>query len=146
MMILRKQILVCRWKTNGFFIIQNIRKRIYIKRFNEFAFMVVSFNLLSIFMYEYVSSCTTRADVSLRYFYKSAEYKIIITSNIQLLVNLRLGTSFCNERITSSADNFRLFTVISRFKIFPDSTEGELWRSNGDRNPWFSSRRFLFSL
>ena len=38
MMILRKQILVYRWKTNGFFIVKNIRKRIYIKRFDEFAF------------------------------------------------------------------------------------------------------------
>ena len=45
MMILRKQILVYRWKKNGFFIIKNIRKRIYIKRFHEFAFIVVSFNL-----------------------------------------------------------------------------------------------------
>ena len=43
-MILRKQILVYRRKTNGFFVIKNIRKWIYIKRFNEFAFMVVSFN------------------------------------------------------------------------------------------------------
>ena len=32
-------------KENGFFVIKNTRKRIYIKRFNEFAFMVVSFNL-----------------------------------------------------------------------------------------------------
>ena len=43
MIILQKQILVIlvsRSKTNGFFIIKNIRKRIYIKRFNEFAFMV----------------------------------------------------------------------------------------------------------
>ena len=33
--------------TNGFFIIKNIKKRIYKKRFNKFAFVVVSFNLLN---------------------------------------------------------------------------------------------------
>ena len=42
---LTTQILVYKWKTNGFFIIKNIRMRIFIKRFNEFAFVVVSFNL-----------------------------------------------------------------------------------------------------
>ena len=39
------EILVYRWKANKFFIITKIEKRIYIKRFNEFAFVVVSFNL-----------------------------------------------------------------------------------------------------
>ena len=45
MIRLRKQYFVYRRKTNRSFIIKNIGERIYIKRLNEFAFMLVRFNL-----------------------------------------------------------------------------------------------------
>ena len=91
-----------RWKTNGFFIIRNIRKRIYIKRFSDFAFVVVSFNLQNFVVFfqsiEWPSStaCLERAVALLSPFFTSLICSFLRVSNQRLALVAVTAIYFVN--------------------------------------------------